>query len=305
MTGAVGDNSHIFDDVGTWTWVQAVCRILDGSWVRGRGARHPMPPFVRERPGVGRVSLVGAVPGTADLITLRGIERLCRADICFYDRLVDPALLTHLPKSAGRIYVGKDPDGPSWPQPAIDRALVAAAERGLQVVRLKCGDPGVFGRGAEEGAALDAAGIPWDIVPGVTAASAAAAAAGEFLTERAVTESLVLATGRLRAGDGRPDWAGHMRPGTTLAIYMGVQAAPRIAQALLEEGVPSHCPAQVVSRAGMRRERVLRSTIGSLSADLSCAALPNPAIIFLRWPKDMPAQAQPISPMSSSTAGSM
>ncbi|MEM9147459.1 MAG: uroporphyrinogen-III C-methyltransferase [Pseudomonadota bacterium] len=261
------------------------------------------PPALR-RATRGLVSLVGAGPGSADLITLRGLERLRSADICFYDRLVDPALLDHLPARAKRVYVGKLPGGPSWPQARINAALVAAASQGWRTVRLKCGDPGIFARGAEEAAALAAAGLPWESVPGVTAASAAAATSGTFLTVRGKTETLVLATGRLRAGGGRPDWAGHMRPGTLMALYMGVAAAPQIAATLLADGVPATCVADVVSAAGTPGERVLRTSLGALARDLEAAALPNPAIIFLRWPKPQGAD-QPRSPISSSTQGSI
>ena len=143
----------------------------------------------------------------------------------FYDRLVDPDVLELARRDAERVYVGKAPGATAWPQERINGVIVAAARSGKRVVRLKCGDPGIFARGAEEGAALDAAGIAWEIVPGVTAASAAAADLEGSLTERGRIDTLVLATGQVRPGDPPPDWAGLARPGTTVALYMAVGAA--------------------------------------------------------------------------------
>ena len=243
------------------------------------------------RPGKGRVSLVGAGPGAADLITLRGLQRLQAADVVFYDRLADPALLDLVRKGAEHISVGKAPGNHALPQEAINRLLVQAARAGRNVVRLKCGDPGIFGRGAEEAAALDAAGIAWDIVPGVTSACAAAASARSFLTERGVTERIVLATGHLRAEGGVPDWSTSGRPGTTLALYMGVGQAAAIRRGLIAAGWPDDCPVQIVSRAQTASEVVIDCTLDRLGA--CCAANPglNPAILLIRWvlpPAPMP-----------------
>jgi len=132
----------------------------------------------------GSVALVGAGPGAKDLITLRGVQRLQEADVIFYDRLLDPEILELARRDADRVYVGKAPGCHSWPQEKITQTLVSAAKRGQRVVRLKCGDPGVFGRSTEEIDALKANEIPFEIVPGVTAACAAAASMGESLTDR-------------------------------------------------------------------------------------------------------------------------
>ncbi len=177
----------------------------------------------RVKPGF--VSLVGAGPGSADLITLRGLDKIKAADAIYYDRLADPALLLHAPKGALLVNVGKAPGCHTKSQAEINALLVKSAQLGQRVVRLKCGDPGIFARGAEEAEALTAAGIGWDIVPGVTSACAAAAAAGSFLTERGQTERLVLATGHLRHDDAR-DWTATAQAGTTLACYMGVAQSP-------------------------------------------------------------------------------
>ncbi|OZA08911.1 MAG: uroporphyrinogen-III C-methyltransferase [Rhodobacterales bacterium 17-64-5] len=230
----------------------------------------------------GFVSLVGAGPGSADLITLRGLERLQAADVVYYDRLADPALLKRARKTARLIYVGKAPGCHAMPQAQINALLVQSAQAGQQVVRLKCGDPGIFGRGAEEADAMNAAGVAWDIVPGVTSACAAAASARSFLTERGQTERLILATGHLRH-DGAQDWTTTAQAGTTLACYMGVSQAASITQGLLGAGWPAACAVQVISKAQTREEQVFHCRLDRLEA--LCAQHPNlnPAILLIRW----------------------
>ncbi len=230
----------------------------------------------------GFVSLVGAGPGSADLITLRGLERLQAADVVYYDRLADPALLKRARKGAVLIYVGKAPGCHAMPQGQINALLVQSAQAGQQVVRLKCGDPGIFGRGAEEADAMNAAGVAWDIVPGVTSACAAAASARSFLTERGQTERLILATGHLRH-DGAQDWTTTAQAGTTLACYMGVSQAASITQGLLGAGWPAGSAVQVISKAQTAEERVFHCRLDGLEA--LCAQHPNlnPAILLIRW----------------------
>ena len=230
----------------------------------------------------GFVSLVGAGPGSADLITLRGLERLQAADVVYYDRLADPALLKRARKKTALIYVGKAPGCHAMPQTQINALLVQSAQAGQQVVRLKCGDPGIFGRGAEEADAMNAAGVAWDIVPGVTSACAAAASARSFLTERGQTERLILATGHLRH-DGAQDWTTTAQAGTTLACYMGVSQAASITQGLLCAGWPADSAVQVISKAQTREERVFHCRLDGLEA--LCALHPNlnPAILLIRW----------------------
>ncbi|TPE53632.1 siroheme synthase CysG [Amaricoccus solimangrovi] len=233
----------------------------------------------------GFVSLVGAGPGSRDLITLRGVQRLQEADVIFYDRLVDPDLLELARRDAERVYVGKAPGAHSWPQDRINGVITAAARAGKRVVRLKCGDPGVFARGAEEGAACEAAGIAWEIVPGVTAASAAAAELGGFLTERGLYDSLVLTTGVVRPGDPAPDWGGLARPGTTLALYMSVGAAGAIRDALIGAGAPEGSAVEIVSGAGTAEARIWRTSLGGLAETVAAERVENPAIMLVRLPK--------------------
>lgn len=246
-------------------------------------ARAPSVPAIAQRAaGKGTVSLVGAGPGSADLITLRGVDRIRSADVIFYDRLADPALLDHARPGASRVFVGKSPGNHSVPQDEINRLLVQAALAGQRVVRLKCGDPGIFARGAEEAAALDAEGIEWEIVPGVTSAAGAAASARGFLTERGKTERLILATGHLRH-DGVQDWASTAQAGTTLACYMGVAQAGPMTAGLLAAGWPADAQVQVISKAQMPDERVFTCELAGLEALCARHRGLNPAILLIRW----------------------
>lgn len=243
-------------------------------------------PTRRKRLGArrrGHVVLLGAGPGAADLITLRGLQALEAADVVFYDRLADPALLTWVKPGARCVSVGKAPGHHSLPQHEINARLVEAAQEGLQVVRLKCGDPGIFGRGAEEAEALEAAGLSWSIVPGVTAACAAAAAAHSFLTERGQTERVIFATGHRREGD-HTDWSSCAAPGTTLACYMGVSTVAELQSGLLTAGWPAECPVEVVSKAQTAAQRVLHGRLGGLAALCAGHEGLNPAILMIRWP---------------------
>lgn len=241
----------------------------------------------------GRIVLVGAGPGAADLLTLRGVRHLQEADAVFYDRLVDPALLDLARPGAVRVHVGKAVGAHAWPQERINAAIVAAARRGLRVVRLKSGDPGIFGRAAEELAAARAAGIAVEIVPGVTAASAAAASLGRSLTERGQSDTLVLTTGTCRPGDPPPDWAARFRPGTVLALYMAVAAAAEVQAQLLAAGAPPDCPVQVVFAAQTAREEIRSGRLATLAA--TCAGLEGVSLLLIDWPK---GAARPRAPLS-------
>ncbi|WP_299723583.1 siroheme synthase CysG [uncultured Tateyamaria sp.] len=247
--------------------------------------------------GPAPVALVGAGPGSSDLITLRGVQRLQEADVIFYDRLVDPGVLELARRDAERVYVGKAPGCHAWPQDRINSLIVSAALRGQRVVRLKCGDPGVFARGAEEAEALVAAGLPYEIVPGVTAASGAAAAVGGFLTERGKTDTLVLTTGRKAHAVERPDWVQHLSARCNVAVYMGVQTAPQIVEALREAGLLGSVQVTAVSNAQRLDQKVLECAAADLVGQIAAQGLVSPAILFLRRtdlaevvvPRDMPA----------------
>ncbi len=229
----------------------------------------------------GAVSLVGAGPGCADLITLRGVQRLQEADVIFYDRLVDPAVLKLARRDAERVFVGKTPGVREWSQARINRLLVAAARKGKRVVRLKCGDPGVFGRAAEEIDALAEAGFAVEIVPGVTAASAAAADLGRSLTDRCAGRTLVLASGHPAADAPPIDWSALARIDATLAIYMGVARAAETADALIAGGVDPLARVDIVERAGAPGSRRLSTPLHALAETIAREGVRNPAIIIV------------------------
>ncbi|WP_342078306.1 siroheme synthase CysG [Yoonia sp. SS1-5] len=233
---------------------------------------------------VAPVSLVGAGPGARDLITLRGVQRLQEADIIFYDRLVDPQVLELARRDAERVFVGKTPGAHTWPQDKINAVIVAAALQGKRVVRLKCGDPGIFARGAEELAALEDAGLAYEIVPGVTAASAAAACAGQMLTHRHATDTLVLTTGQSAVAGRVPDWVGHLREGANIAIYMGVNTAQQIENAVIAAGLGRVVEVHIVSHAQMPTQQTVSCAPTRLVETITTHGLQNPAIIFLRYP---------------------
>ncbi len=234
-------------------------------------------------PRAGRISLIGAGPGAADLLTLRGLRHLQEADVIFYDRLVDPAVLDLARRDAERVFVGKEIGATAWPQDRINGVIIAAARTGKQVVRLKSGDPGIFGRASEEIAAARAAGIAVEIVPGVTAASGAAASLARSLTERGETDTLVLTTGQCRPGDGAPDWAAHVVPGTTACFYMAIGAAPAIRDRLLAAGVPPDLGVDIVVAAQTPQERRISGRLDTLAGLV--AGVESCAMIVLRWPK--------------------
>jgi uroporphyrin-III C-methyltransferase/precorrin-2 dehydrogenase/sirohydrochlorin ferrochelatase len=234
-------------------------------------------------PQQGHIALVGAGPGAADLLTLRAHQRLQEADVIFYDRLVDPAVLDLARRDAERVFVGKAVGANAWPQDRISGVIVAAARQGRRVVRLKSGDPGIFGRATEELDAAHAAGIPVEIIPGVTAACAAGAALGRSLTQRGRGDTLVIATGTCRPGDQPPDWARHFHPGTTLALYMAAGAVGSVQDNLRAAGAPGACPVSIVSEAETARSLCRTGTLAGL-ADLA-RGLTGSTIILIDWPK--------------------
>ncbi|WP_299368703.1 siroheme synthase CysG [uncultured Tateyamaria sp.] len=244
----------------------------------------------------GSVALVGAGPGAKDLITLRGVQRLQEADVIYYDRLLDPEILELARRDAERIYVGKAPGCHSWPQEKITRSLVAAAQRGQRVVRLKCGDPGVFGRSTEELDALRAADISVEVVPGVTAACAAAASVGHSLTDRGNIDTLVLTTGHLRDGYTVPSPIKDIRPGTCVALYMAVGAAAQIRTRLETDHPGMPFEVQIVAKAQRKGQIVVTCPLADLESALVAHEITGEAMLFLRW-SHTEAQSQTIPPM--------
>ena len=232
-------------------------------------------------PEVGRVSLVGAGPGDPDLLTFKAMRALQEADVIVADRLVAPAILERARRDALRIFVGKTPGQSSPTQAEINGILVREATAGRHVVRLKGGDPFVFGRGGEELAALRAAGVAVEVIPGITAAMGCAAAAGLALTERDERRSLTLLTGHASDGAAEHDWTALARPGQLLAIYMGVGIAGHIQGRLLAAGMNGATPVTVVENGTLPAQKVATGTMGRLVEMLIDASIKGPAMIFI------------------------
>lgn len=244
-------------------------------------------------PAAGRVLFVGAGPGDPDDLTLRARRALDAADVVIHDRLVPPEILELARREAEIVEAGKTGFGPSMPQDEISRLIVDRARSGALVVRLKSGDPGVFGRLDEEIDACAAAGLDWTVLPGITAASAAAASLGQSLTRRGRNSDLRLLTGQDVDGVAEHDWATLARPGAVAAIYMGKRAARFLQGRLLMHGADPETPVSVVENAGRPGERVLASRLGRLAADLAAADLAGPAVIMLGLAPRRAAEAAP------------
>lgn len=213
----------------------------------------------------GEVWLVGAGPGDPELLTRRADRLLREASIVFHDALVGPGVLALIPPHVRRVSVGKRSGRHSKDQPTINALLVEAARAGERVVRLKGGDPSIFGRSAEELDALRAAGIAVRICPGITAASAAAASAGMSLTLRGTSRRLVLATAHTRRGEPLGlDWSALADPEATLAVYMGKAQADSIARRLIDAGMAAETPVLLVENASLPGERLFWTTLGLL-----------------------------------------
>ena len=241
----------------------------------------PVPAAARENAGPGRVALVGAGCGRADLITVRGLRLLQQCRAVVYDDLIDTALLDTAPAGAERIYVGKRSGRHSAPQAEINAALIALAQRGGLTVRLKGGDPYVFGRGGEEALALQRAGIPFEVVPGITAAIAVPAEAGIPVTHRGVSRAVHIITAHTQ--DETPDfsrWAALAADGT-LVFLMGLQRLPQIAAGLLAGGLPPQTPAAVLSGGNAPHPAAVRASLGEITDAARAAGVEAPAVIVV------------------------
>ncbi|MEJ0040129.1 MAG: siroheme synthase CysG [Gammaproteobacteria bacterium] len=213
---------------------------------------------------VGEVYLIGAGPGDPDLLTLRAVQLLQQADVILYDRLVSDAVLDRARRDAQRVFVGKETGGDHHAtQARIHELLVRYAKRGLRVARLKGGDPFIFGRGGEEIEALSANGIPYVVVPGITAALGAAAAAGIPLTHRRLAQSVTFAAGHA-LDDETLDWRSLGLPHHTVVFYMGVAQMPRIVARLTDAGASADHPAALIERGSMADQRVIRGTLATI-----------------------------------------
>ena len=227
----------------------------------------------------GEAYLVGAGPGDAGLLTLHGHQLLAQADVVLYDSLISEEILDFARKDANRVCVGKRP-GESYKQAEISRMLVRLVKKGYRVCRLKGGDPFVFGRGGEEAEALAKAGLPFQVVPGITAALGCAASAGIPLTLRGVSSSLRLATA-ISKGASDPDWQLLAQPGQTLALYMSLGSLNRVVSQLIAHGMPCSTPAAVVENGTKTNQRVLEAELGQIAQVCAEHEAKPPAILFV------------------------
>ncbi|MBM4221359.1 MAG: uroporphyrinogen-III C-methyltransferase, partial [Gammaproteobacteria bacterium] len=233
----------------------------------------------------GEAWLVGAGPGDPELLSLRGFHLLQHADVVLHDRLISPELLAFARRDAEIIDVGKTGGGPGATQAEINALLLDRVRAGRRVCRLKGGDPYVFGRGSEEVAALAEAGLPFQVIPGITAANGCGAAAGIPLTHRGLAHAVTLVTGHPAAGEDatgvEPDWAALATPGHTLVIYMGGRRLAVITAELMARGRSAATPAAVVIAGTLPEQRVIKGTLADIASRCAEAGMASPALLYV------------------------
>ena len=229
----------------------------------------------------GYVTLVGAGPGDPDLLTLKAVKAIASADVILIDELVNPAILAHAPPGVRVVEVGKRGGCASTPQAFIERLMLAEARAGLHVVRLKGGDPYLFGRGGEERACLRSHGVRVDVVPGISSGLAAPSAIGVPLTHRSWSQGAIFVTGHGKDAASEPNWAALAQSRLTLVIYMGVARVASIQAGLLAGGMAPGTPVAVVQSASLDAQRQLLVTLQELPLALQASGLGSPSIIVV------------------------
>ena len=228
------------------------------------------------------VYLVGAGPGDPDLLTVKAHRLMAEVDVVVYDKLVSDRILAQVPAATERIFAGKQASNHYMPQERINQLLVDLARAGKRVMRLKGGDPFVFGRGGEEALHLARNGVPFEVVPGITSSAGCAAYAGIPLTHRDFAHGVRFVTGHTQGPDGLGlDWEGLADPDTTIVIYMGVTNISEIAKRLIAGGLAPETPAAAINEGTREDQRVLTTTLAELAAAIDAAELTGPTLIVI------------------------
>jgi len=259
---------------------------LIGRWLLQRARRNfamnaGAQSSDEETPKAGFVWIAGAGPGDAELLTVKALKALKSADVIVFDRLVNPDILAFARHDATRSDVGKSPRSPSIPQSRINDFLIREARAGKIVIRLKGGDPFTFARGGEELAALQAAGIGAEVIPGITAAAACAASAGLPLTDRRTNRTITLATGHAASGHAEHDWRALARKGNAFVVYMGVGAAAHIEKRLSAASIDPETPVVIVENGTLPEERIIETRADSIATAIAARGIRGPALIYV------------------------